>query len=1238
MKKRAILSAGLLLAGGAAQAATISWGTPADYSEASDVATGGSLVEAVNACGTASFVSPTVNGVTFAGETGLFNGDTDTTVFYGDVADYQYELLLGTLDYGSESSFMVGDGQLESGKEYQVQLWFLDERGAQDSRAMVFGDGNGNLSAEVNDQYVIGTFTAGSSSQTITISGTMSGPHFTAYQVRDLSSPIPTLSTAAGETVATAFTVSVNFSEAVTGLTAGDFSVVNGSASGVLGAGTDWSVLITPAANGDVTVTLPKNAVVDGNGHGNIAGNTILTTYVAPGSDQPVATLSTATNVVYGDFTVQIDFSEPVTGLSLGDFEVSGGTVSGLSGSGAGYTVEVSPNFGGDAVLRLLRNSVTDLDGDNLQNPASDDLVTAYHIVVTVYSPEELLPYLVQDNVHATLAPGTYTIDAADVQNTFGTPRFEFWGSNSTYDFTDVTMNFAADIYTSDLSMSHIQIFGNNNVLKNLRMVDLCDVDGALSLDGGVNLVMDGASNRVEGFHMTIKGSYPYGYGDCFGKGATWTIKHSKHSGFLIRGESNHAKNCTLIQRSYGHCMFMQAASNPIIEGCYIEGEVRSTDDMLAETEGPAFDIDFMTVWGFTLPGGYMKSLTEAGIRAYNAGNTYIDGVWYSRGTSNPTFINNTMVNTRVGVTLTHATGDKYVSGCTAIGTERGYAIGSGIIENCKADVQYGPAFGVDYESDRGVTADITILPHSGAYYNGSRHIAYIIGSDHNLTFRGLEEGADQSIEINVGGDKRIISESVELENFSADDIVINNYTGFPLILDDNSSGIAGHSIGPVTDDGTANSIVMKNWSVTTNVTFYGEATQSSTSYDAPAFLAIDQNTSGQFSDGSVTHTGYEAQPWWRIDLKQPFAISEIRLWNRTDTATGRLSDFDVTVFDENEQPVWTSYQLSAPAPMVALNTGSVTGQYVMVQLRGSERLTIAEVEILGHVQPRQRAAVAHWPLDEGSGSVAYDISGNGYDGTVSNAVWVSDQLGGALEFDGSASVIHIPPAAFDSIDDALSISMWTLGGDLQPQNNSVFYAADQVGNRVLNIHLPYSNGRVYWDAGQTIGYDRINEAAVSAEYKGTWSHWVFTKDIISGEMKIFRNGALWLSGAGKNRTITGIAQATIGAQPTGAHYDGMIGDVKLYDYALTAAEVNQLYLQGDLHVPAFDPVVTVSADALTAQVYGTIGAGYQVEWTPSLTGAWQTVTNIQSLETSPFSVELSATQAAGFYRVIWNP
>jgi hypothetical protein len=133
-----------------------------------------------------------------------------------------------------------------------------------------------------------------------------------------------------------------------------------------------------------------------------------------------------------------------------------------------------------------------------------------------------------------------------------------------------------------------------------------------------------------------------------------------------------------------------------------------------------------------------------------------------------------------------------------------------------------------------------------------------------------------------------------------------------------------------------------------TNLVLNGTATQSSTNYNAFASRAIDGNTDGIWKNGSVTHTQTEDQPWWRIDQGETCTISEVRIWNRTDSNSGRLSNYDVTIIDRNDQSVWSSYQTNYPNPSVSLDTGTVTGRYVMIQLRGNDALSLAEVEVMG--------------------------------------------------------------------------------------------------------------------------------------------------------------------------------------------------------------------------------------------------------------------------------------------------
>lgn len=203
----------------------------------------------------------------------------------------------------------------------------------------------------------------------------------------------------------------------------------------------------------------------------------------------------------------------------------------------------------------------------------------------------------------------------------------------------------------------------------------------------------------------------------------------------------------------------------------------------------------------------------------------------------------------------------------------------------------------------------------------------------------------------------------------------------------------------------------------------------------------------------------------------------------------------------------------------------------------------------------------SHWEFDDGSGSSAVDSSGDGNDGTLIGASWTSGVVGsGSLDFNGGVDQVTIPSAAFSNVDTEFSVAMWVYGSEEQPRNDTVFSATDGSGNRVLNIHIPWGNSRVYWDAGNSGGtvYDRVDQLAEEWQIKGKWNHWVFTKNASSGEMKIYCNGSLWHTGTDKFRTMAGISNATISSS---LGFDGMIDDVRIYSMELAAATVEALYV-----------------------------------------------------------------------------
>jgi len=371
-----------------------------------------------------NFAATQYSGLTFtpAITSAIFTGATNGAASTGDA---QFDSLLNSLTH-TTSGTILGTQTIEGlsiGSIYQVQVFFNDQRSASSNRKMIFGDGANTITlsgASGNfGQYAIGTFTADATTQSLTHATDGFGNiHFNAILVTETSSrPLATL-TNAEPTVSAPFEVTITFSEPVTGLEEADFLITNGSvqSSSLSGSGTDWAVTIVPSSNGDVSVHLPADSVtdIDGDANSNSESEALVITFISPGSDQPVPTLSTTNPLVSDPYTVDVVFSEPVTGLSIDDFLVTNATLSNLSGSGSSYSLLATPVDTGEITLSLPEKSVTDLDGDVLMNSASNQLITLKpeQLTVAIYGPTTTdTP---EFDIHLTFSNGVAGLDTSD--------------------------------------------------------------------------------------------------------------------------------------------------------------------------------------------------------------------------------------------------------------------------------------------------------------------------------------------------------------------------------------------------------------------------------------------------------------------------------------------------------------------------------------------------------------------------------------------------------------------------------------------------------------------------------------------------------------------------------------------------------------------------------------------------------------------------------------------------------
>jgi len=195
---------------------------------------------------------------------------------------------------------------------------------------------------------------------------------------------------------------------------------------------------------------------------------------------------------------------------------------------------------------------------------------------------------------------------------------------------------------------------------------------------------------------------------------------------------------------------------------------------------------------------------------------------------------------------------------------------------------------------------------------------------------------------------------------------------------------------------------------------------------------------------------------------------------------------------------------------------------------------------------------VAHWPLDEGSGTTAIDLSGNGHDGTIGGtANWVAGQIGLALDFDGSSTYIDM--------DDQVVVGTWSLAMWLKPRDIPYtvqdFYAVmhtDAWAAGAMHLHL--RNATSLLNADFNTGPD-VTSTTVLQENE--WYHAVVTvTDEGGGASQLYLNGVLEAEGTGGSGGDF-LGPLNFGSwNNAGRNYHGLMDDIRIYDHVLSEIEI----------------------------------------------------------------------------------
>jgi hypothetical protein len=216
-----------------------------------------------------------------------------------------------------------------------------------------------------------------------------------------------------------------------------------------------------------------------------------------------------------------------------------------------------------------------------------------------------------------------------------------------------------------------------------------------------------------------------------------------------------------------------------------------------------------------------------------------------------------------------------------------------------------------------------------------------------------------------------------------------------------------------------------------------------------------------------------------------------------------------------------------------------------------------------------RRGLLAHWPFDEGRGTVAADTSGSGTNGAVRGARWVRGRIGAALEFRETSGNVT-SSRAVDLARRSFTLSAWarrTGTGSYQ------FIMTQGEGERNRGLQLGFTRSDQF-----ILGFWADDLVTPGRRSDLSWHHWAATYDARSGARSIYCDGVAIASDVARSAYL-GSGPVYVGKTAMGGEqaFAGVIDDVRIYGRALSPAEIGTLA----------DPARLAAAERTTKKTIG---------------------------------------------------
>lgn len=209
-------------------------------------------------------------------------------------------------------------------------------------------------------------------------------------------------------------------------------------------------------------------------------------------------------------------------------------------------------------------------------------------------------------------------------------------------------------------------------------------------------------------------------------------------------------------------------------------------------------------------------------------------------------------------------------------------------------------------------------------------------------------------------------------------------------------------------------------------------------------------------------------------------------------------------------------------------------------------------------LHPLSRGLMGYWLFNESAGSRVNDISGHGNHGTLTNmspnvqgSGWGGSKFGGGLKFDGSNDQVIVP------YDSSLEPNYITISAWIYPQTGARYIATNFIAvddaSFIFQLFNDDLQGNVFINDVHQVG------SFVSITLN-EWHYVVMTYD--GDRMKTYLDGVLKADDDVADGTLPAdgndiyISNRAVGERA----FNGSIDSVRIYNRALSAAEIKTLY------------------------------------------------------------------------------